>query len=34
MVIAAAERENAPFCANEDYKSWVRASMEALRNMP
>lgn len=30
-VIAAAEKENAPFVANEDYKSWVRTSMEALR---
>ena len=31
-VIAAAEREDAPFASYEDYKAWVRASMEALRS--
>jgi hypothetical protein len=30
-VIAAAEEDKAPFCASEDYKSWVRASMGTLR---
>ncbi len=30
-VLAAAERESAPFCAFPDYKDWVRASLAALR---
>lgn len=30
-VLAAAEREGAPFCTSEDYKEWVRTSMAALR---
>lgn len=30
-VIAAAESENAPFIANEDYRNWVRSSMRELR---
>jgi len=29
-VIAAAEREKAPFCGFPDYKDWVRSSMESL----
>ena len=29
-VIAAAERDNAPFATNASYKEWVRASMAAL----
>ena len=29
-VIAAAERDAAPFCAFPAYKDWVRSSMEAL----
>lgn len=31
-VIAAAEEDKAPFCANEDYKEWVRSSMRSLRD--
>ena len=31
-VIAAAEHDNAPFCAVPDYKAWVRSSMESLRD--
>ena len=31
-VIAAAEYDNAPFCAVPDYKAWVRSSMESLRD--
>ena len=30
-VLAAAEKDNAPFCAVPEYKEWVRASLEALR---
>jgi hypothetical protein len=30
-VIAAAELDNAPFCATADYKEWVRSAMETLR---
>ena len=30
-VIAAAERDDAPFCAFPAYKDWVRSSMGALR---
>ena len=30
-VLAAAERDNAPFCAFAEYKEWVRSSMESLR---
>jgi len=30
-VIAAAEKDNAPFTKFEDYKEWVRNSIEALR---
>jgi hypothetical protein len=30
-VIAAAEKENAPFCASPEYKEWVRMALEALR---
>jgi len=30
-VIAAAERDQAPFITNEDYKAWMRSSMESLR---
>jgi hypothetical protein len=29
-VLAAAERDDAPFCAFAEYKEWVRASMESL----
>ncbi len=31
-VLAAAERDNAPFCAVPENKEWVRSSMEALRD--
>jgi len=30
-VIAAAEKENAPFTKVEEYKNWVRSSIESLR---
>lgn len=30
-VLAAAEHDSAPFCAFEDYKEWVRTSLESLR---
>jgi hypothetical protein len=30
-VVAAAERDKAPFCASGECKEWVRASLEALR---
>jgi len=30
-VIAAAEHDNAQFCAHEEYKEWVRSSMETLK---
>lgn len=32
-VIAAAEEDGAPFVSNEEYKGWVRTSMEALRDL-
>lgn len=31
-VLAAAERESAPFCGSEECKEWVRASLGALRD--
>lgn len=31
-VLAAAERDNAPFCAFPEYKEWVRSSMESLKD--
>ena len=31
-VLAAAERDNAPFCTSAEYKEWVRSSMESLRD--
>jgi hypothetical protein len=31
-VVAAAERDEAPFCAFPAYKEWVRSSIEALRS--
>jgi hypothetical protein len=31
-VLAAAEHDDAPFCAVPAYKAWVRSSMEALHN--
>ena len=31
-ILAAAEEENAPFCASEEYKEWVRLSLETLRD--
>ena|SRR5688572_7933086 len=31
-VLAAAEKDNAPFFQNEEYKEWVRSSIETLRN--
>jgi hypothetical protein len=30
-VLAAAERNGAPFCKFDDYKTWVRQSIETLR---
>lgn len=33
-VLAAAEKDNAPFIQNEEYKEWVRNSMETLRQEP
>jgi len=30
-VIAAAEKDNAPFTKNDEYKNWVRSSIESLR---
>ena len=30
-VLTAAEADNAPFCASEDYKNWVRSSMATLK---
>lgn len=33
-VLAAAERDAAPFCAFDDYKDWVREAIESLRNKP
>ena len=32
-VIAAAEKENAPFTKVEEYKNWVRSSIESLRKV-
>jgi hypothetical protein len=29
-VLAAAEAEDAPFCAFPEYRDWVRSSMESL----
>ena len=31
-VIAAAEKDNAPFTKIDEYKNWVRTSIESLRN--
>ena len=31
QVIAAAEKENAPFTIVDEYKNWVRSSIESLR---
>ena len=31
-VLSAAERDNAPFCAFEEYKDWVRSSMDSLKD--
>ena len=31
-VLAAADEDKAPFVNNEEYKEWVRTSMEALRD--
>ena len=31
-VIAAAEKDNAPFTKFDEYKDWVRSSMESLRD--
>lgn len=31
-VLAAAERDNAPFCAFPEYKEWVRSSMDSLKD--
>jgi hypothetical protein len=33
-VIAAAEQDNAPFTKFDEYKDWVRSSIESLRNTP
>jgi hypothetical protein len=33
-VLAEAERRGAPFCKFDDYKAWVRESIEALRREP
>jgi hypothetical protein len=33
-VIAAAEKDNAPFTKVDEYKNWVRSSIESLRNSP
>ena len=33
-VIAAAEKDNAPFTKVDEYKNWVRSSIESLRNAP
>ena len=33
-VLAQAEEDQAPFFQHEDYKAWVRSSMEALRKAP
>jgi len=30
-VLAAAERDNAPFCASGEIKKWVESSMGALQ---
>jgi hypothetical protein len=31
QVIAAAEEDNAPFTKFDEYKAWVRSSIESLR---
>ena len=31
-VLAAAEHDDAPFCAFPEYKEWVRSSMESLKD--
>ena len=31
-VLAAAEQDDAPFCAFAEYRDWVRSSMESLRS--
>jgi len=31
-VLAAAEQDDAPFCAVPEYKAWVRSSMESLHD--
>jgi hypothetical protein len=31
QVLEEAERAEAPFCKFEDYKAWVRSSIDALR---
>ena len=33
-VIATAEKDNAPFTKFDEYKNWVRSSIESLRNTP
>ena len=33
-VLAAAVRDEAPFCAHDDCKAWLRESLEALRGEP
>jgi protein tyrosine phosphatase (PTP) superfamily phosphohydrolase (DUF442 family) len=33
-VLAAAQRDRAPFCASAEITEWLRASLEALRNDP
>ena len=33
-VIAAAERDNAPFCGSPELKGWVASTIEALRKEP
>jgi hypothetical protein len=33
-VLAEAERRSAPFCKFDDYKAWVRESIETLRREP
>jgi len=33
-VIAAAEKDNAPFTKIDEYKKWVRSSIESLRKAP
>jgi hypothetical protein len=33
-VLAMAEQDQAPFIQFEDYKEWVRSSIESLRSQP